>query len=76
MKKGFIIGLLVLAMIIVIIMCRRMSFYDNSLVDYATQLMKERVNPIEILKALEAKGASQTEAFEIAKEAEKRLAQS
>jgi hypothetical protein len=35
--------------------------------------MKEHKTAVEILQALEAKGASQKDAFEIAKEAEKRL---
>ena len=71
MKNGIIIGLLLV--LVVLILYRRVSSYDNSLIDYATQLMKEHKTAVEILKALEAKGASQKEAFEIAKEAEKRL---
>jgi hypothetical protein len=70
MKKGIIIGLLLV--LVVLILYRRVSSYDNSLIDSAIQMMKERKPSMEILKALEAKGASQNEAFEIAKEAEKR----
>ena len=71
-KNGIIIGLLLV--LVVLILYRRVSSYDNSLIDYATQLMKEHKTAVEILQALEAKGASQKEAFEIAKEAEKKLA--
>jgi|688.fasta_scaffold1122284_2 hypothetical protein len=71
MKNGIIIGLLLV--LVVLILYRRVSCYDNSLIDYATQLMKEHKTAVEILQALEAKGASQKDAFEIAKEAEKRL---
>jgi hypothetical protein len=71
MKNGIIIGLLLV--LLVIVLYRRISGYDNSLVDYAVQMMKDRKPSMEILKALEAKGASQRDAFEIAKEAEKRL---
>ena len=71
MKNGIIIGLLLV--LVVLILYRRVSSYDNSLIDYATQLMKEHKTAVEILQALEAKGASQKDAFEIAKEAEKRL---
>jgi len=70
-KKGIIIGLLLV--VLAIIMYRRVSCYDNSLVDYAAQMMKEHKTAMEILKALEAKGASQKDAFEISKAAEKRL---
>ena len=71
-KNGIIIiGLLLV--LIAIILYKRVSSYDNSLIDYATQLMKERIPATEILKALAAKGASDKDAFEIAKEAEKRL---
>ena len=63
-----------LLVFIAIILYKRVSSYDNSLIDYATQLMKEHKTAVEILKALEAKGASQNEAVEIAKEAEKKLA--
>jgi len=72
MKNGIIMGLLLV--FIAIILYKRVSSYDNSLIDYATQLMKEHKTAVEILKALEAKGASQNEAVEIAKEAEKKLA--
>ena len=71
MEKGIIIGLLLV--LIAIILYKRVSCYDNSLIDSAVQMMKEHKTAVEILKALEAKGASQKEAFEIAKEAEKRL---
>ena len=71
MKSGIIIGLLLVLLIIVLY--RRISSYDSSLIDYAVQMMKDRKPSLEILKALEAKGASQNEAFDIAKEAEKRL---
>jgi len=71
MKKGIIIGLLLV--LIVIILYRRISCYDNSLVDYAVQMMRERKPASEIIKALEAKGVSEKDAFEIAKAAEKRL---
>ena len=71
MKTGIIIGLLLA--IVVIILYRRVSSYDNSLINYAVQMMKEHKPAIEILKALEARGVPQIEAFEIAKEAEKRL---
>jgi len=71
MKKSIIIGLLLA--IVIIILYRRVSCYDNSLIDSAVQMMKDRKPSLEILKALEAKGASQKDAFEIAKEAEKRL---
>ena len=71
MKKGIIIGLLLV--LLVIVLYRRISCYDSSLVDYAVQLMRERKPASEILKALEAKGVSEKDAFEIAKAAEKRL---
>ena len=71
MKSGIIIGLLLVLLIIVLY--RRISSYDSSLIDYAVQMMNDRKPSLEILKALEAKGASQNEAFDIAKEAEKRL---
>jgi uncharacterized membrane protein len=71
MKNGIIIGLLLV--LVVLILYRRVSCYDNSLIDSAVQMMKEHKTATEILKALEAKGASQKEAFEIANEAEKRL---
>lgn len=74
MKKGIIIGLLLV--LLVIVLYRRISCYDNSLVDYAAQMMKERVPLTDILKALVNKGASDKDAFEIAKEAEKKVAQS
>lgn len=74
MKKSVIIGILLLVFLLIVVY-RRISCYDNSLVDYATQLMKERVQLTEILKALVAKGASDKDAFDIAKEAEKRITQ-
>jgi uncharacterized membrane protein len=73
MKKfGIIIGLLVLA-ILSILLYRRVSCYESTLVDTATQMLKERIPATEVIKALEAKGASEKDAFEIAKEAAKRL---
>jgi hypothetical protein len=73
MKSGIIIGLLLV--LVAIIIYKRVSSYDSSLIDYAVQMMKEHKTAMDILKALEDKGASQKDAFEIAKEAEKRLQQ-